>query len=236
VSAPRPVSLQDRVLQLLQDDGPIPAADIARYFPGVDRGALDVCLGALMRVAKISRTFGKYELVSDRKEAVREGAVKKNTDGAPDSSRPLPPQAQVAKPDAPPSAEEELRANLTPAPATKRAKVAAETVASATDTATADPIKFRTATRAPETPSERAVREGSTTTTTDVLGAPIALPQVAFSQPASSFADRIEARRAAVHARIRGLEADLRAAHGEEAELDQLVAVLPLIEKHGVAG
>lgn len=205
------VSLQDRVLELLREEGPLTGADIGRYLRDVDRVGLDVCLGALQRANKIAPAFGKFDLVA----SLREGAVKANTKAPPDTPRPPAPAAQTAAPaDPPPTAEEEARDALRPPPAA--------------------PSKPR-APRAPAATGSlpnRAVSDGAVTA--DPESVP---PQDTAGSPAGkvrlSLRDSIRARRADLETKARALESELDAARVEIVELGQLLA---LAEKHGVAG
>jgi hypothetical protein len=83
--------LQARIQAILAEKGPIPAKDIGRYFPGIDRGALDCGLSALMRTNKIGRLLNSYDLVRPSKVVVREIAVATGT-----TADPLPTVAKEA--------------------------------------------------------------------------------------------------------------------------------------------
>lgn len=61
VSQPQP--LQDRVLSVLLEQGPVRAKDLGQWLPGIDRGGLDCAVNALMRTNKVSLTLGTYDLV-----------------------------------------------------------------------------------------------------------------------------------------------------------------------------
>lgn len=209
-SVRKPVALQERVLELLKEDGPLSERDIGRYLPDVDRMALDVCLGALQRANKIVPSFGKFDVGP----ALREGAVKANTKARPDTPRPPAPAPQVPqREDAPPTAEEEARSALRPPPR--------------------DPVKPRPP-RAPasENQSRAAVSDGAVTPDPEKTAAPCTA-DAPGSKVRPSLRELIDRRRADLQERIEGLESELAAAREEVAGLDQLLA---LAEKHGVAG
>lgn len=62
--------LQTRILTTLSEQGTIPAKEIGRWFPEIDRGGLDCGLGALVRSAKIALSGGVYSLPGRKLQAV----------------------------------------------------------------------------------------------------------------------------------------------------------------------
>jgi hypothetical protein len=91
VSQPQP--LQERVLSVLVERGAVKAKELHHWLAGVDHIALDCALNALLRANKVSLALGSYEVVRlGEKDVVRRK-------GEP----------------APPSAQDEAAASLTPA-------------------------------------------------------------------------------------------------------------------------
>lgn len=65
------MSLQERVLAVLQQHGSYPAKDMVGLFPDVDRNALDCCLNALRRNNSVVLGGGNYSLVGERVAPIR---------------------------------------------------------------------------------------------------------------------------------------------------------------------
>lgn len=57
------MSLQERVLEVLDKQSAVPAKDLMGLFPDVDRNALDCCLNALRRNNTVLLGAGQYSLV-----------------------------------------------------------------------------------------------------------------------------------------------------------------------------
>lgn len=56
------LNLQQRILELLDEQGPCPARDVQRSLKDVDHIALDCGLSALLRIKKITLEAGRYDL------------------------------------------------------------------------------------------------------------------------------------------------------------------------------
>ena len=94
------VNLQERILGVLEEHGPIPARDVPRYLSDVDNIALDCGLNALMRANKVSLALGRYSRVAPPEK--KSAAIAK-------------PIAQAVIAEVPPIAAEEVAASLQPA-------------------------------------------------------------------------------------------------------------------------
>lgn len=118
------VPLQTRILEVIREHSPVPVKELGRWLPDIERNGLDCAITALMRANKVSRIGGYYDLI---------GGLKAKTNGADHASgqsvevageagnlqaaRPpesRPSEAKAVEPDrsAPPTAAEEVAANL----------------------------------------------------------------------------------------------------------------------------
>lgn len=82
-------NLQSRILSTLRDQGPLPVKDFDRHFIGIDRGALDCGVNALLRANKVTRAFNMYDLTAEAR-------------------------GEKPKPSEPPNASDELATNFGP--------------------------------------------------------------------------------------------------------------------------
>lgn len=93
MSAPQP--LQERVLSVLVEQGPVRAKDLGHWLRGIDGIALDCAMNSLMKANKVSLALGMYELVKP--------------------VTPQEPKRAAVMLAAPPTAAEETAASLPPA-------------------------------------------------------------------------------------------------------------------------
>jgi hypothetical protein len=97
MSQPQP--LQQRVLNVLADQGTVRVSEPGHYLPGIDGISLDCAMNALLRANKVTRALGMYQLVEPLTDRPREKNGR------------LIAMAELCRP---PTAQEETAASLIP--------------------------------------------------------------------------------------------------------------------------
>jgi len=89
--------LTERILDVLEENGATSVEGLPRYIAGADRVDIDTALNKLMRESRVSRAFGKYDLVPGQKPRAatgeRSGFVSVATPGAATAPKSAPPTA-----------------------------------------------------------------------------------------------------------------------------------------------